>query len=185
MGEKRIELGPVAQEVSSREIKTTQVDSVRGEWADWDRLGIPVPRLLHRNKPAPLAGGRTLGQRERLEKPRLHSQGVYRCWLAHRQCGERFGLVAATWPCLPIWVGWIHWPCLLMPQLSTRSRADTRSRAARLGKDSIQGYRDSLGAWGVVHVGLVAMVDAYSNSIRKTAHTSDSSAVTSIPTTII
>ena len=72
-----------------------------------------------------------------------------------------------------------------MPQLSTRSRADTRSRAARLGKDSIQGYRDSLGAWGVVHVGLVATVGAYSNSIRKTAHTSDSRAVTSNTTTII
>ena len=72
-----------------------------------------------------------------------------------------------------------------MPQLSTGSRADTRSRAARLGKDSIEGYRGNLGAWGMVHVGLVAMVGAYSNSIRKTAHTSDSSAVTSVPTTII
>lgn len=72
-----------------------------------------------------------------------------------------------------------------MPQVSTGSRADTRSRTARLGKDSIKGYRGTLGAWGVVHVGLLAMVGTYSNSIRKTAHTSDSSAVTSIPTTII
>ena len=83
-------------EGSKKERRFERADLALGsEWVH-PQSGFPSPTVLLRGEKIPWLLGKLLGQKERLENPRLYQQRMCVCWLANKQGGEGFALAATV-----------------------------------------------------------------------------------------
>ena len=78
----RVRASIPAKDLKGREDPHKQILALGHEWVE-PKSRCPSPRVLCERDKCPCLLGELLGQIEKMEKSNLHSQSVYRCWLAN------------------------------------------------------------------------------------------------------